>query len=296
MPDQDAEYALSSGGIYMPRTAATHRDDEYDPIGFDVLLDMQRRHFWYVGRHRFLLHALRAQLHGRQKLSGLDAGGGCGGWLAHLAQHEADTFAELALADSSRRALELAGPVLGDRVKRYQVDLLDTRWRDRWDVIFLLDVIEHIPNHDQVFAELRRALKPGGLLIVTAPALQFFWSYNDEMVHHVRRYSRGDLAQLAQAENFEVLRTRYFMFLLSPLLMLSRWKRVDVASMSREQVAATLRKTHRVPIAPVNALLAGVFSLETPLGRFVPFPWGTSVLGVFRKPLHAALDSHAPAR
>jgi hypothetical protein len=30
--------------------------------------------------------------------------------------------------------------------------------------------------------------------------------------------------------------------------------------------------------------LAAVFAAETPLGHFLRFPWGTSVLGVFRKP------------
>jgi hypothetical protein len=55
--------------------------------------------------------------------------------------------------------------------------------------------------------------------------------------------------------------------------------------MSREQTVAIVRKTHRVPIAPINTLLGGVFAAETPAGYHVPFPWGTSVLGVFRRPV-----------
>ena len=34
----------------------------------------------------------------------------------------------------------------------------------------------------------KKALKSGGLLFVTAPAFRQFWSYNDELVHHLRRY------------------------------------------------------------------------------------------------------------
>jgi hypothetical protein len=31
--------------------------------------------------------------------------------------------------------------------------------------------------------------------------------------------------------------------------------------------------------------LAAIFSAETPLGAWLPFPWGTSVLAVLRRPL-----------
>jgi hypothetical protein len=43
----------------MPSTAVVHRDEEYEEASFEVLRDMQCRHFWYQGRHRFLLQALK---------------------------------------------------------------------------------------------------------------------------------------------------------------------------------------------------------------------------------------------
>ena len=43
-------------------------------------------------------------------------------------------------------------------------------------------------------------------------------------------------------------------------------------------------KMHAVPPAPINGLLTAAFGLETPLGRLVRFPWGTSLLAVLRKP------------
>jgi hypothetical protein len=46
-----------------------------------------------------------------------------------------------------------------------------------------------------------------------------------------------------------------------------------------------VEKTHRVPAAPVNALLSLAFCCETPLGHLLPFPWGTSILAVLRKPV-----------
>jgi hypothetical protein len=53
--------------------------------------------------------------------------------------------------------------------------------------------------------------------------------------------------------------------------------------MSKDEIYDLAKRTHRVPVAPVNRFLRLVFSLETPLGLWLPFPWGTSILGVFQK-------------
>ena len=39
-----------------------HRDEEYGEGGFEILRDMQERHFWYRGRHRFLMEAVNRYL------------------------------------------------------------------------------------------------------------------------------------------------------------------------------------------------------------------------------------------
>jgi SAM-dependent methyltransferase len=221
-------------------------------------------------------------------LRAIDLGGGCGGWVSYLHQQMPGAFSELALGDSSELALNMARPIVAESIGRYQIDLLDLQWSDRWDVAFLLDVLEHIPVDEQVLRQIWQSLRPGGLVFVTTPALQVFWTHNDEMVHHVRRYSRADFARLAGAAGFECCLTRYFMFLLSPLLLLSRIKRVDSQKLTREEVQEYLKRTHRIPPAWANQVLASIFAAETPLGHWLPFPWGTSVLGVFRKPLNSA--------
>lgn len=281
-------YTRDESGIWLPPVPVSHREDEYDPAGFGTLLRMQERHFWYRGRHRFLVRALtdsvRRSLSGRSDLRAIDLGGGCGGWVRYLNTRAGHLFSELALADSSAAALRLALPVVGSETPRYQIDLLDLGWKDRWDVAFLLDVLEHIPQDLDALRQIRAALRPGGLLFVTCPALQAFWSYNDVLTHHCRRYSRADFCRLAAAAGLDVLRTRYFQFFLSPLYLLSRAFGPSAAALSPEQARKLMEKSHRVPVRPLNAALSAVFGLETPLGWHCPFPWGTSVLGVFRRP------------
>jgi 2-polyprenyl-3-methyl-5-hydroxy-6-metoxy-1,4-benzoquinol methylase len=283
---QDIHLFEEHGGIWTRRGGILHRDNEYDVLGFDILIHMQRAHFWYLGRHRFLLSALNEHLPlvGRpvDGLRAIDLGGGCGGWLEYLRTH-GPRFEEIALADSSVRALELARTVTGTATHLFQVDLLDLGWRRRWDLVFLLDVLEHLPDPITALQQVRECLTPNGLLFVTVPALMAFWSYNDEIVNHQRRYSKHDLHEAARQSGFTLVKARYFMFLLSPLLVASRLLGPRRVPTSRDEIRALLTRTHRVPSRPVNALLGAVFSLETPLGLRLSFPWGTSVLGVFQR-------------
>jgi len=270
-------------GIFVPRVAPPDRSEEFD---FDQLARMQDEHFWYRGRHRFILSVLRAELarSGRQAgLRAIDMGGGCGGWLRYLQAHAGGAFAELALGDSSLRALTLAGPVVGSFASRYQIDLLDLAWQAEWDVVFLLDVLEHIPDHEAVLAQVRKSLRPGGLIFVTTPALRFFWTYNDEVSGHQRRYSRQDFRDLAGLTGLELVRADYFMFFLSPLLLLQRLLSRPKASATPEERQEHVDQSHRTPAAPINEALAGIFSLEARLAGKVRFPWGTSILAVLRR-------------
>jgi len=277
-------------GIFRPPVPVQHREEEYRSASFDSLRDMQAKHFWYRGRHRFLACALRRYLarHNgctRPRPRLIDLGCGCGGWMSEVSSIVQSTEVELAIADSSMRALEYAGTVLLNTVSRYQIDLLDLQWRNRWDVVFLLDVLEHLPDDARALKQVYNALSPGGLLFVTVPAFMCFWTWNDEMANHQRRYRRRDFAKLANETGFILHDARYFMFFLAPLLLASRWlTRHKVARSTPEDARRISKSMHRVPHPVINSVLKTLFAMETPLGHYVRFPWGTSMLGVFQKP------------
>lgn len=289
MPNVVDSYVQSDGIFRSPMTV-THREEDYDSADYQTLSRMQSRHFWYRGRHRFLLAAMaRSPLtSGSRCLAGLrliDIGGGCGGWLLDLMRSYDITNAELAIAESSPTALAYASQVLPTSVNRYHADLLNLQWRNRWDVVFLLDVLEHISEDAEALRQIRDSLAPGGLLFVTTPALMRFWSWNDDLALHRRRYSRPDFVRLAHESGLRLLDSRYFMFLLSPLLLASRWLSSRKVAKSSKGEAKTLQASmHSEPWLPVNLLLRGVLSSESPLGHYIRFPWGTSVLGIFQKP------------
>ena len=278
-----SSYTLDKNGIYRPKIEVSHRDQEYDQDGFNILLHMQEKHFWYRGRHRFLLSALKRYMRSRkEEMSAIDLGGGVGGWVRYLADYCPDLFQTVALADSSETALTMAKIVLPSNSDRFQVDVMNLNWENRWDCAFLLDVIEHIPDDVEAVRQAAKAIKPGGYLFITTPALKEFWSYNDDLAHHLRRYNRNDYTNLAKHTGLELCEARYFMFFLSPLYYMSRkWK--NIKDMSEDKKKRLMAESHKIPIRPLNTILAALFAAETPVGQWLPFPWGTSILGVFRK-------------
>ncbi len=75
---------------------------------------------------------------------------------------------EAARALASRRGgIAVGGGLLPDRV-----ELPD----GRYDMIVLLDVLEHIENDRGSLQVLKRKLAPGGRLVLTVPAAPWLWS------------------------------------------------------------------------------------------------------------------------
>src|SRR5262245_20234003 len=77
-------------------------------------------------------------------------------------------------------------------------------------VLTLMDVLDTVDEAAGAGGELTRLLRPGGLLVVTVPALPWLWSDWDVALHHRRRYVRRDLVRLLRGPRLELLRCSYF--------------------------------------------------------------------------------------
>jgi SAM-dependent methyltransferase len=66
----------------------------------------------------------------------------------------------------------------------------------KFDTILYIDVLEHIEQDRDELASAARLLKPGGYLVVLAPAHQFLFSPFDQAVGHFRRYTDAGLRAL----------------------------------------------------------------------------------------------------
>jgi 2-polyprenyl-3-methyl-5-hydroxy-6-metoxy-1,4-benzoquinol methylase len=104
----------------------------------------------------------------------------------------------------------------------YDIYQKDEALRERFDLIFLFDVLEHITDEDRFFKALMFHMAPGGKVVVNVPAGEWAYSAYDEAAGHVRRYSIGTLRAAAGRNDFEVSDWSYWGLPLVPALAIRK--------------------------------------------------------------------------
>jgi len=80
---------------------------------------------------------------------------------------------------------------------RVEVGTLERLARDpAFDTVLYIDVMEHIEDDAGEMARAGEFLRPGGHVVVLAPAHQWLYSPFDEAIGHHRRYTRSTLRAL----------------------------------------------------------------------------------------------------
>lgn len=81
--------------------------------------------------------------------------------------------------------------------------------RETYEVIYAMNVLEHIEDDKEVFAALAGRLNPGGRMIVHVPAFKILFSSMDRVVGHHRRYRAGELRQYSAQFGLTIRTCRY---------------------------------------------------------------------------------------
>jgi hypothetical protein len=120
-------------------------------------------------------------------------------------------------------------------------------------------------------------LAPGGLLLVTVPALPSLWGAQDILSHHHRRYTRRTLTETFRSAGLPAPRTTYFNSLLFPPIAAVRWTRrllglIDGGKSDFDSMRP----------GPLNELLARLFGAERHVVGRLGLPVGVSLLAVGR--------------
>lgn len=235
--------------------------------------DLWRRHWWWRVRHevvlRELLRATRPLAVRSERPRILDIG--CAGGVAF---EDFSRFGEVYGIEPNSHLVE-STPQWRHRVEQVMFGP-DFQPNQPFDVILMLDVLEHIEDDQAALAKLWGLLKPGGIAILTVPALRWLWSVHDDINLHYRRYHRQPLKSLLVQSGFQICRLKYLFGWSLPLVYLRKW--LSPRDLKEYRV--------EVPSAPVNALFAGLTRGENWMSNVmgVSPPLGSSLLAVVQRP------------
>lgn len=236
---------------------------------YRLMAQTQETHWWFEGR-RAILRAIIARLDLPAGAQILEIGCGTGGNLRMLAQFgtvfgvETDAYARARAREVS--SCEIQAGALPDRIPFEG---------QGFDLVCLLDVLEHVDDDAAALRVVAGRVKPGGLALVTVPAYQWLYGAHDRLHHHVRRYSAARLGRKAGDAGLQVRRLGYFNALLFPLIAAVRLGKRILRLKESDEAA--------MPGKRLNAWLQRIFAFEA---HFVPhalFPFGTSCIAVLER-------------
>ena len=237
------------------------------------------KHWWFASRTR-ALEAILGKHNRRRDLKVLDIGSGAGNMYHHLSRYGDVIGVE-----------NHPAPVKVGQERGYDIRLGDAGGLDfpdeSFDLVTALDVIEHNDDDVAILREALRVLRPGGLVLISVPAFQWLWSFNDEINDHKRRYTAGELEAKLRDVGFTPLESSYNNFLVFPLaaamIAVNRRKGApaDLKSHYYDEDAyqVDMQPTHPV----VNRVLHGVGRVEEALLRATRLPVGTGLISIARK-------------
>ena len=237
---------------------------------FDRMAELDQHHWWFRARRRILegliVRVVRPPKGGRV----LEVGCGTGHNLAMLGK-----FGDLDASELDFAARTLSTKRLGREVKEAKLPDLSMFKRNEYDLVALLDVLEHVPDDLASLRAIHRRLKPGGALLLTVPANPWMWSAHDAAHHHFRRYTKKQLKELFLRSGLEIELLSYFNTLLYPLIAAAR---IAGKLLRRDS------SDDKLPGERVNAALEKIFGVEAGVLGRVPMPFGVSLVAVVRRP------------
>ena len=144
-----------------------------------------------------------------------------------------------------------------------------------FDLITLLDVLEHTDDH-KTLTEVKRLLVSGGNVLITVPAFSWLWSRWDEVLHHRRRYNKKMLEVLLEREGFELVKSSYlYSFLVVPAFLI-RW----IKTLSYNK---SYSSDFKLTLPIINKLMVLICDMERTLMMKFSIPFGTSLVVLARK-------------
>jgi len=166
---------------------------------FYLLLDLLLLRQWYVKSK------MKKAYSKNDKIKFYDAGAGFGQYSWFVLQYfrKAQVHAVDLKTDYMNSFAHYCANLPEKNFTAQQADLVDYTPNEKYDLIIAVDILEHIENDEQVLANFRRAISPGGKLIISSPST--FDESAKFVAEHVRPgYSKAEICSKLENANFKV--------------------------------------------------------------------------------------------
>ena len=237
---------------------------------FQKMLKLESSHWWFVARRKIIQRAIN-NLDLPRNIRILDAGCGNGDNLSLLS-----TFGDLVAFEKNEYALKTAkSKKIGEIYKAELPDKLPNTIKTNFDLIVLLDVLEHIDDDSKSLTTVRKLMNNKGIILITVPAFQWLWSEHDVIHHHKRRYSKSELREKLDSSGFRIKYISYFNTLLFPFALVER--------IGQKIFFPSNPEILELPNNKINFLLEKIFSLEAIFMNKISLPFGLSLVAIAEK-------------
>lgn len=243
------------------------------------MVELEEKHWWFVARRR-IIKAFICKLPIPRHAQILELGCGSGGNLDMLS-----SFGQVYAAEydaQSRTVAQARG--IAKEIRPCKLPEEVPFANQAFDLIVMLDVLEHIEDDVTTLEVVRPLLANSGWLVITVPAFPFLWSPHDIRLHHYRRYTKESLRSRLEAAGYALRYLGFFNAIFFPVVASIRLvKKVLNQEAAPSEAPAELKR----PSRPLNALLSHIFGVERlAMGRF-SFPFGVSLIASAQANAHA---------
>jgi len=228
---------------------------------------VEERHWWFEGRRRVVANCI-ARLGLKPDARILELGSGTGGNLSMLSRFGSVTAIEMnedarAISSARHAGVDVRAGVLPSDLPL---------GAQKFELICMFDVLEHIEDDAAALLAARAHLAPGAPLLITVPAYKALFGPHDEELHHKRRYERAELRERLIAAGLRIEKLSFINMGLMPLAWVKRMLDKELHHSSGTST----------PPAPLNALFTSIFGAEALLLPHMNLPFGLSLLALAR--------------
>lgn len=194
--------------------------------------------------------------------------------------------------DLSERAIEEAKAAGGEIDYRIGDALNLPYGEGDFDIVVILDVLEHVENPEQAIAEVRRVLAPGGMLLLYVPleankgtlynllrrsSTLPILDWKRELVGHIQHFTAGEVASLLSRGGFRIRETSYSFHLAGQIHdVVDYWSRNEL----RQSFNPVRRLLTRLVSKPIFIVMWRLAYYEDMLRRNDPVAAGIHIMAI----------------